>query len=293
MEKSDQNNVKEYGRFFSWPRVFAFGLAMILVEFFYTSLTTGISIDTLALDAEIGVVLAAFLLWLVYNLKLRPVHVFLLVWLTMFVVRYFNNVIEGYFFTDVFGSVGELGMSLLLSLLMAFLIAVATGFILLHPELNDSLWDRSKDMLSRRSTRDWIVRIAAASPLFFAVYFVFGMAVSPFVYPYYTDPSLGLTIPSFWVMIPVELLRGLIFTLALIPLIIAVGTGKFYVFLATSLMLFIPGSLIPLLEAPLPLAIIPFHITELFADSMVFGLILTLLFTPPSRKITAGSGVKA
>lgn len=284
MANSQSETGNGYGRFFSWPRVTAFGLSMILIEFFYTSLTSGISIDTLALDAEIGVLLAAFLLWLVYNLKLRPLHVLILVWLLIFVVRYFNNMIEGYFFTDVFSSLLEFGMAILTSLLMAFLIAVATGFILLHPEINDSIWKRSREMLSRRKARDWILRIAVASPLFFLVYFIFGIAVSPFVYPYYSDPTLGLKIPSFSVMIPVELLRGLIFTLALVPLIVAVGTGKLYVFIATSMMLYIAGSLIPLIESPLPSQILPFHLVELLADSLVFGLILTWLFTPPMEK---------
>ena len=139
-------------------------------------------------------------------------------------------------------------------------------------------------MISRRSRRDWIIRIVVAAPIFFLIYFAFGMAVSPFVYQYYQDPSLGLKIPSFAVMIPVELIRGLIFTLALIPLIIAVGTGKPYVFIATSMMLFIPGSLVPLIESPLPMQIIPFHLVELLADSLVFGLALTWLFTPPEKR---------
>lgn len=282
-----------YGRFYSWPRVTAFGLSMILIEFFYTSLTTGISIDTLALDAEVGVVLAAFLLWLVFNLKLRPVHVFLLTWLLIFVIRYFNNMLEGYFFTDVFASPLAFGRDMLFSFLMSFLIAVATGFILLHPETNDSLWERSRDMLSRRETKSWIMRIAAAVPLYFIVYFSFGMAVSPFVFQYYNDPSLGLKIPSFSVMIPVELLRGLIFTLALIPLIVAVGTGRLYVFISTSMMLFIVGSLIPLVESPLPAQILPFHAIELLADSLVFGLVLTWLFTPPSGRLSRKMPVSA
>lgn len=282
-----------YGRFYSWTRVLSFTLTMILIEFFYTTITTGISIGTLERDAEVGLTLAVFLVWLVFNIKLRPRHVFLLIWVTIFVVRFFNNMIEGYFFTDVFASTLTLLMDIATSFLISFLMAVAAGFILLHPEFNDSLWNRSREMISRRNRNDWIIRIIVASPLFFLIYFAFGMAVSPFVYQYYQDPSLGLKIPPFTIMIPVELVRGLIFTLALIPMIVAVGTGKTYVFIAVSMMLFIPGSLVPLLEAPLPIQIIPFHLAELLADSLVFGLVLTWLFTPPEKISAAGRPLNA
>lgn len=283
MVERANGNGNEYGRFYSWTRITTFTLAMVLVEFVYTSLTSGISLGTLERDAEVGIAMAVFLVWLVYNLKLRPLHVFLLIWLTIYFVRYFNNIIEGYFFTDVFSSLPALLSSLGITLLSSLLIAGATGFILLHPETNDSLWERSRRMISRRSRNSWILRIVAAVPLFLLVYFVFGMAVSPFVYPYYTDPSLGLKIPAMSVMIPVELVRGLIYTLVLIPIIVAVGTGRLYVFIATSMMLFIPGALVPLIESPLPMAILPFHMVELLADSLAFGYILTLLFTPPQE----------
>ena len=293
MQESNSNSGVSYGRFYSWPRLLSFTLAMILIEFFYTSITTGITIGTLERDAEVGLTLAVFLVWLVYYLKLRPYHVFLLIWLSMFVVRFFNNMIEGYFFTDVFGSASVFIMAIAMSILISFLVAAAAGFILLHPEFNESLWARSREMISRRSRNSWIIRIIAASPLFFIVYFAFGMAVSPFVYQYYQDPTLGLKIPPFTVMIPIELMRGLIFTLALIPLIVAVGTSKPYVFIATSMMLCIPASLIPMIEAPLPVQIIPFHIAELLADSLVFGLILTWLFTPPGKRLSAGLAIDA
>ncbi len=293
MQGPNSNSKGEYGRFYSWTRVLSFTFAMILVELFYSLITTGFSWVALERDAEIGLTLAVFLVWLVYNLKLRPFHVFMLVWLAMFVVRFLNNMIEGYFFTDVFGSIGAFLISMGIAFVVSLLIAGAAGFILLHPEFNDSLWDRSRDMISRRSRRDWIIRIIVASPIFFLIYFAFGMAVSPFVYQYYQDPSLGLTIPPFTVMIPIELVRGLIFTLALIPLIIAVGTGKPYVFIATSMMLFIPGSLVPLLEAPLPIQIIPFHLVELLADSLVFGLALTWLFAPPEKRSASRSPAHA
>lgn len=283
MRGSNFASQAQYGRFYSWIRVMSFTLAMILIELVYTLLSGGFTWLSLERDAEVGLTLAVFLVWLVYNLKLRPLHVFLLMWLVMFVVRFFNNMIEGYFFTDVFGSPSAFLVALGLAMLVSILIAAAAGFILLHPEFNDSLWVRSRRMLAKRSTAQWIIRIVASSPIYFLIYFGFGMAVSPFVYQYYQDPSLGLNIPPFSLMIPLELLRGLIFTLALIPLITAIGTGRNYIFIATSMMLFIPGSLIPMIEAPLPIQIIPFHIVELLADSLVFGYALTLLFAPPRR----------
>lgn len=279
------NSNGSYGRFYSWSRLLSFTLAMILIEFFYTTLTTGISIGTSERDAEVGLTLAVFLVWLVYNLKLRPNHVFLLVWLTMFVVRFLNNMVGGYFMTFPIDNASDTLESLGFSFLISFLIAAAAGFILLHPEFNDSLWERSRKMLSLRNRNQWILRIALSTLIFIGIYFAFGTAVSPFVYPGGTQGTVNAQLG---ISIAIELLRGLIYTLALIPLIIAVGTGRLNIFLAASMMLFIPGSLIPLVESEFTIAVILIHMGELLADSLIFSLMLTLLFAPQDMSLTSG-----
>lgn len=257
---------------------------MILIEFFYSSITTGITPRSMEEDGYVGVILAAFLVWLVYNIKVRPLHVFVLIWLNMFVIRYLGNMVEGYFFSNVFISGYTFFSELGIAIIMSLLTAAATGFILLHPEFNNSLWNKSRAFLSRREDRDWAYRIALSTVLFLAVYYAFGIMASPFIHQRYPDISQGLNIPAVYVIVPLELFRGFIITLALVPLTLAIGTGKDYVFFAASLMMFIPGFMVPLIENGIPLWVSPYIIIELVAFSLVVGFIVSYLFTPPSSR---------
>ena len=139
-----------------------------------------------------------------------------------------------------------------------------------------------REYLSGRTSRAWILRIAAGSVAYFPIYFFFGMLMIPFVLPYYNDPSLGLRIPSFAVLIPVELFRGFVYTLVLLTLLAVLVGGRTTKFIALVAMLYIPGGLIVLLgNETLPAPIIPFHAAEILADSIVYGLVLYRILSPP------------
>jgi len=138
------------------------------------------------------------------------------------------------------------------------------------------------EYLSRRKSSAWILRIATGSLAYFPIYFFFGMLITPFVLPYYNNSSFGLRIPSFAVLIPVELFRGFVYTLTVLPLLATLAGGRTTRFAALASMLYIPGGLIPLLgNATLPAPIIPFHGVEILADSIVYGLLLSRILSPP------------
>ena len=66
-----------------------------------------------------------------------------------------------------------------------------------------------------RSTELW--RIVLSS----VIYFTFGGIVSPIVLPYYTSLSYGLRMPGFEVLAPLEIFRGFLYVIALLPLLAA------------------------------------------------------------------------
>ncbi len=139
-----------------------------------------------------------------------------------------------------------------------------------------------KEYLSTRTSSSWILRIAVGSVAYYPIYFFFGLLITPFVLPYYNDPSFGLRIPSFAVIIPVELFRGFVYTLVLLPLLATVVGGRTTKFIALATMLYIPGGLIVLLGNTLmPAQIIPFHGIEILADSIVYGLVLSRILSQP------------
>ena len=212
-----------------------------------------------SLDISVSVILTFFLVWLVAKMAVRPFHVALIVTLSLFVIRYLNNMIEGYFFTSVFPDAGTFAFALIFSAIFGTAAGFSTGYILFKSDNRESLASRISSYILERSAKSWAVRIAAASLVYFPIYFLFGMIVSPFVYPYYSNPDIGLKIPSFTVMIPLEFLRGFIYVIALIPFLGSIRWSRWTAFLAVSMMRFVPGALIPLIQAPLPAQIMPFH----------------------------------
>jgi len=104
------------------------------------------------------------------------------------------------------------------------------------------------------------------------------MLISPFIMPYYSDPSLGLKIPSFAVMIPVELFRAFLYVITMLGIFSTVRAKRWTMAAIVGLILYVPGGLVPLMvEHTLPPQIVPFHMIEIFADSIVYGIVLTRL----------------
>lgn len=268
---------------FPWGRLAVFMIIVIFIEVVLGTAEYGFAVTASEVDVLVGAILAVYLFWLTYNVNLRLSHTILLVWLNLFVIRFLNNIIEGYFFTDVYGGLGDLMVSLGYAALFSVFTALAVSLVYLFPRPRESVAANLKSTFARASMPSWIGRIILAGPMYFVIYFAFGMMVSPFITQYYNDPSLGLKIPSFSVMIPVELIRGIIFGLVLLPLLASMRFGRLNTFISISMMLFIPGALLPLIQSPLPAQILPFHIVEILGDSLVFTLGLMWLFNPRSH----------
>jgi succinate dehydrogenase hydrophobic anchor subunit len=227
-----------------------------------------------------GAILTVFLAWLIPKMRLSRWSLTLLVWLELLVVEFLNNYVEAYFFTTRFSNPEVLVQSVASALISSLISATAAALLLGHgiSGITASL----KEYLSTRTSSSWILRIAVGSVAYFPTYFFFGLLIIPFVLPYYNDPSFGLRIPSFAVIIPVELFRGFVYTLVLLPLLATVVGGRTTKFIALATMLYIPGGLIALLGNPtIPAPIIPFHGLEILADSIVYGLVLSRVLSQP------------
>jgi hypothetical protein len=227
-----------------------------------------------------GAILTGFLAWLVPKIRLSPWSLTILVWLNLLFVEFLNNYVEAYFFTNMYSNTAVLAQSVASALISSVITATAAALLLGYgiSGITASL----KEYLSTRTNSSWILRIALGSVAYFPIYFFFGLLITPFVLPYYSNPSFGLRIPSFAVMIPVEFFRGFVYTLVLLPLLATVvGEGRTK-FIALAAMLYIPGGLIALLgNSRLPAPIVPFHGVEIMADSIVYGFVLSRILSQP------------
>ena len=260
-------------------------LALLLVIFVVSILTRfieniPIAATQLAYYLLNGVILTSFLAWLVPKIHLGSRSLTLLVWLELLVVEFLNNYVEAYFFTNMFDKAAVLVQSVASALTSSVVAATAATLLLGYGKAGITASLKAHFSTRRRSS--WILRIAVGSVAYFPIYFFFGALIGPFVLPYYNNPSFGLRIPPFTVIIPVELFRGFVYTLVLLPLLATVVGGRVTKFIALAAMLYIPGGLIALLGNPLlPAAIIPFHALEILADSIVYGFVLSRILDTP------------
>lgn len=252
---------------------------LFLLDLAYRQLSgEGFGVLPVSLAVLNGVFLGLLLAWLVPLLHLRRSHLVGALWLTLFLIEFVSSLVEGYFFTTVFASVGELFAALPVLALFALAQAVLAGFILETQAEGDGVGDAFRRHLATRTFGAWAWRAVAAAVVYFPIYFSFGALVGPFVIEYYNEAGLGLVVPDISVIVPLELGRGLLHVVALLPMMVALRANRWTPFLAMAALLFIPGSILPLLtRTSLPAAIIPFHSLELLADSVVYGFVLSWL----------------
>jgi len=222
-----------------------------------------------------GILLALILGLVFIKLPFKLVVRIGMAWLALFIIQYFSNLFEAFFFTTLFPTVLLFLAGVLESLVITFIEALLVGILFVPREIEKSY---IKSYFAQRSGFSWALRIVVASLIYFPIYLVFGGLVSPFVLPYYTDPSMGLMIPSFDVMIPVELVRGLLYVLALLPIIAGIRIKRRYLYVGIASLLYIPGAFIPLLtNLSWPVQLRIFHGLEILADYLVYGAALIYL----------------
>lgn len=216
--------------------------------------------------------------WIQGEMRLGLPGLTTVLWLNFFMVGSFSNMIEGYFFTEVFESGTMFIMGVLVVLFFSGVQASLASLLLERGERK--LRTCLVEYFAEADAFRWFKRVAMGTLSYFPIYFFFGMLVFPFVEPYYSDPSMGLVVPPFTVIIPVEVLRGLLYVVTLLPMAASLGSNRRNNALAFAGMLFIVGAFIPLLgDQGLPSQIIPYHLAEIFSDSVVYGYVLARVLT--------------
>jgi len=227
-----------------------------------------------------GLLFAIVLCYVFLQVPFRSSVRIAVAWLALFIIEFFSNLMEGYFFTSVIPTISLFFAATMMALLITFVQAFFAGILFIPRGPLSSLTAEMGDYFGQRPWYSWVLRIALCSVIYFPIYFTFGGLVSPIVLPYYTDPSfgLGLRIPSFEVMVPLELLRGFLYVVALLPLLVALKIGRRALYAAVVSILYVVGAFGPfLLDETLPVVLRTVHGIEILADCLVFGAVIIYL----------------
>ncbi len=234
----------------------------------YTQILTG--------SAVAGVVIGLTLGPLSTRLHTRLIDRTVALFVAIFMVMTFLSTVEAVFFTTFVttANFAALPMQAVTEALLALLVA----WLFPPVSVTETLPQAIRATLAERSAFSWAWRFVVAGVLYVPIYLFFGMLVAPIVVPYYTALDLPLVIPSFSVMIPVEVVRGLLFAASLFPLIALLRGSRWRMAFWLGLTIAALGGWAPLLAGSfLPTTLRIVHGVEITADSFVQGLMLAWL----------------
>ncbi len=266
--------------------------ALSVVDFVYRSASgEPMTWYSAGLSVLSGALLGMLLVWLTAQLVASKQALLGVLGFALFVVEFVVNMVEGYFFSTVFPSIGSLLAALPIVAAVALLQAALAVVLLPSKPVGMRLQFALREYVVSRGRAGWIVRWAVAAVAYLPVYLAFGAIVGPIVLPYYTDSQTGLVLPNGQTIVLVELFRGALYVLALFPVLALLRWSRRVAFLAVAGLVYIPGSLLPLVTRTwLPAQVIVLQSLELLGDALVYAFVLTRLLAP--RNLGAGTSGK-
>jgi hypothetical protein len=213
------------------------------------------------------------------------------IWVCNYLLCYLVNTLDGMLFSPLPNMSTGIVSNVFPALLMAVVVA-----LLWKPGKAESPDDNTvREYTSARQPADWAWRLALAWLAYPPIYYLMGRVVYPFVHHYYEDPSLGLGLtlpPSLGVLLAMQVLRGALFLLAVLPIIIAWRGPRRGLWLWVGAVIFAQVAGQILLQAYwLPVALRLPHSLELLADSFLQAGVYALLLCFPTK--TTGDPVPA
>lgn len=134
------------------------------------------------------------------------------------------------------------------------------------------------DFFRGRTWGEWTWRILAAIIAFPVVYFVFGIVASPIVTEYYRQGVADLVLPDVGVILSVQLLRGFLYLLASLPVLIVWSGSRRQLIFLLGIAFFVLGATFEIILAfQLPSVLRVTHSIEILADSLVYAWLLATL----------------
>jgi hypothetical protein len=233
----------------------------------------------------IGTVVTAILygLTLFYlntNLPLGRRARFLITWLALYCIQMLMPVLEGIFFSTQFEGAPELIFGALIFGWILVLPAALAGVILFNPVEIHSFAEIKREYFSRITRTRFAGRFIVASVLWMVIYFIFGAVVAPYVLPYYTEGGVGfeLVLPELQVILVLQLIRGFILVLLILPLVISINLDWKRLAVIIAALLYIGGAIaVFLISDQFPLMLRLLHGMEMFADASFAGIVIAYL----------------
>lgn len=235
-----------------------------------------------------GFLVALVLVPVVLRAPWRDLTLFGLLAGIIFYVGYLSNFIEAAIF------IPSIRAELPLGVVEGLLASLATAALLVAVIERDAFGEGPRGASHRLSWRGWTLRLAACAAIYLAAYFMVGAIMyQAFMAPFYDNPTLGLVVPdSMGLVFPIQFTRGLLFTIAMLPLALGLRVERFSLALILAAMLFVIGGLAPLLvpNPHMPAELRFYHSLEILLQNGSLGIAIALLLAPRREPAERGVG---
>lgn len=279
------------GKGWVW-RILAVGLVYALTVYgtgFGLGLRTAGFLTTIWTSTLGGIFLVLAFFPLLQRSRLTRGGLFFALWFVAFVVTYLVSVIEMPYFTTYSPNYV---ISLALQGLLVSLVFAGLVVWLLKSTDGPVSWPSAfHNWFSDRRWYNWLGRIVLCGLAYLLLYLVVGgISYAVFTQQYYTDPKLASTLhlkppPSFGVILPLELARGCLFSLALIPIIVGVVMKRSRLALWLGLILVVVGDLVPMLQGQdLPLVLRVYTGVEILFQNGPLGIFVGYVMSAKEGK---------
>ena len=214
---------------------------------------------------------------------------FLARWLILFFFTWIAYGVNNYFEAAIFTTMGAASLyTVVLYIPAALLCSAAVAWFFPPDTQNIGFIAQTPNFFAGRSLGSWAWRMVAAFLAFPLVYYFFGRLISPIVLPYYNQGVSQLKLPGWNQILPVLAIRGLLFLLVCLPILIVWGrsTRRLFFSLGLTLFLFVGG--LGMIYAYWLVAVLRVtHSLEIFADELIYTGILILLLGKPAMQTEA------
>lgn len=196
----------------------------------------------------------------------------------LYVTYTLNNLLEAKLFVSAYSSLSS--FMLISNLVPSLVGGLVISLLFSPPERSRSLSFVWRSYFAAKNWKEWWWRFLAAVVAFMPVYLFFGFLVTPFTRSYYEAEVFGLRAAGWGEILPVLLLRSVLFFLVCLPVVVLwQGSRKDLFFsLGTSLFLLV-GFIYMLTGYWLPWHVRVPHTIEIFLDSFGYSGVLVWLLT--------------
>ncbi|HET8841917.1 MAG TPA: hypothetical protein VFN35_10645 [Ktedonobacteraceae bacterium] len=243
-----------------------------------TNLSSELTGTAFGLSIIYGILLTAVLSVLAARLPYKPLVRFIAIFVPFFWIDQGGNILELMFFSTY--TAPAIIITWIDTIVETLLLVGVFTWLLPAAEKYRGAPSFST-ILRQRSPWSWTWRALLVGALYVPTYVTFGSLILPIVRPYYTNPAYGLnlTTPALGTFLVLELVRGLMYVVALLPILVVTRGSRWqtwlYIFVFTGL--FNAWQLVINLTWPAQLRFA--HTAEITGDVLVQSLFFCWLLT--------------